>query len=154
MQKLCQQNYPSVFLRYRILAFDHDLLSFVDLTFEEWPAVLITNPKSSLYSSSFHEPLVKILYSTHIRYPIIISWFYSVSQCFNKWSISWCICVFNYITYTLKKSHSSLQDCCWVFTLYSLCRKSRFYSTNSYLSCICNNFYQSQVYPFLCDQSW
>uniref|UniRef100_A0A8C2YDG4 Transmembrane protein 62 n=1 Tax=Coturnix japonica TaxID=93934 RepID=A0A8C2YDG4_COTJA len=53
--------------KYRILAFDHDLLSFVDLTFEEWPAVLITNPKSSLYSSSFHEPLVKILYSTHIR---------------------------------------------------------------------------------------
>ncbi|POI34367.1 hypothetical protein CIB84_001880, partial [Bambusicola thoracicus] len=54
-------------LRYRIFAFDHDLLSFVDLTFEEWPAVLITNPKSFLYSSSFHEPLVKILYSTHIR---------------------------------------------------------------------------------------
>ncbi|XP_021259116.1 transmembrane protein 62 isoform X5 [Numida meleagris] len=53
--------------RYRILAFDHDLFSFIDLTFEEWPAVLITNPKSFLYSSSFHEPLVKILYSTHIR---------------------------------------------------------------------------------------
>ncbi|XP_066854815.1 transmembrane protein 62 isoform X1 [Anser cygnoides] len=53
--------------RYRILAFDHDLLSFTDLTFEEWPAVLITNPKSRLYSSSSHEPLVKILYSTHIR---------------------------------------------------------------------------------------
>ncbi|NXC50264.1 TMM62 protein, partial [Penelope pileata] len=53
--------------RYRILAFDHDLLSFTDLSFEEWPAVLITNPKSFLYSSSFHEPLVKILYSTHIR---------------------------------------------------------------------------------------
>ncbi|OXB63358.1 hypothetical protein ASZ78_001934 [Callipepla squamata] len=53
--------------RFRILAFDHDLLSFTDLTFEEWPAVLITNPKSFLYSSSFHEPLVKILHSTHIR---------------------------------------------------------------------------------------
>ncbi|XP_057259883.1 transmembrane protein 62 isoform X2 [Pezoporus wallicus] len=53
--------------RYRILAFDHDLLSFADLTFEEWPAVLITNPKSFLYSSSAHEPLDKILYSTHIR---------------------------------------------------------------------------------------
>ncbi|XP_071894900.1 transmembrane protein 62 isoform X2 [Anas platyrhynchos] len=53
--------------RYRILAFDHDLLSFTDLTFEEWPAVLITNPKSRLYSSSSHEPLVKILHSTHIR---------------------------------------------------------------------------------------
>ncbi|KAM9015872.1 transmembrane protein 62 isoform 2-T2 [Ara ararauna] len=53
--------------RYRILAFDHDLLSFADLTFEEWPVVLITNPKSFLYSSSAHEPLDKILYSTHIR---------------------------------------------------------------------------------------
>ncbi|RMC00509.1 hypothetical protein DUI87_23123 [Hirundo rustica rustica] len=53
--------------KYRILAFDHDLLSFADLNFEEWPVVLITNPKSFLYSSSTHEPLVKILYSTHIR---------------------------------------------------------------------------------------
>ncbi|XP_064921974.1 transmembrane protein 62 isoform X1 [Columba livia] len=53
--------------RYRILAFDHDLFSFVDLNFEEWPVVLITNPKSFLYSSSAHEPLVKILHSTHIR---------------------------------------------------------------------------------------
>ncbi|XP_054256800.1 transmembrane protein 62 isoform X1 [Indicator indicator] len=53
--------------KYRILAFDHDLLSFADLKFEEWPVVLITNPKSFLYSSSAHEPLVKILHSTHIR---------------------------------------------------------------------------------------
>ncbi|NXN99859.1 TMM62 protein, partial [Rhinopomastus cyanomelas] len=53
--------------RYRILAFDHDLLSFADLKFQEWPVVLITNPKSFLYSSSAHEPLFKILYSTHIR---------------------------------------------------------------------------------------
>ncbi|XP_025043286.1 transmembrane protein 62 isoform X4 [Pelodiscus sinensis] len=53
--------------KYRILAFDHDLLSFADVNFEEWPAVLITNPKSLLYSSSTHEPLVKILHSTHIR---------------------------------------------------------------------------------------
>ncbi|NXE07996.1 TMM62 protein, partial [Lophotis ruficrista] len=53
--------------RYRILVFDHDLFSFADLNFEEWPVVLITNPKSFLYSSSAHEPLDKILYSTHIR---------------------------------------------------------------------------------------
>ncbi|XP_062973714.1 transmembrane protein 62 [Elgaria multicarinata webbii] len=53
--------------KYRILAFDHDLLSFADLKFEEWPAVLITNPKSFLYSSSVHEPLQRILHSTHIR---------------------------------------------------------------------------------------
>uniref|UniRef100_A0A8D0L1R7 Transmembrane protein 62 n=1 Tax=Sphenodon punctatus TaxID=8508 RepID=A0A8D0L1R7_SPHPU len=53
--------------RFRILAFDHDLLSFADLNFEEWPVVLITNPKSLLYSSSAHEPLGRILHSTHIR---------------------------------------------------------------------------------------
>ncbi|NXG49872.1 TMM62 protein, partial [Psilopogon haemacephalus] len=53
--------------KYRILVFDHDLFSFADLKFEQWPVVLITNPKSFLYSSSAHEPLVKILYSTHIR---------------------------------------------------------------------------------------
>ncbi|XP_027725974.1 transmembrane protein 62 isoform X3 [Vombatus ursinus] len=53
--------------RYRIFAFDHDLFSFADLVFDKWPAVLITNPKSFLYSSSVHEPLERLLYSTHIR---------------------------------------------------------------------------------------
>ncbi|XP_074145515.1 transmembrane protein 62 isoform X2 [Sminthopsis crassicaudata] len=53
--------------RYRIFAFDHDLFSFTDLIFGEWPVVLITNPKSFLYSSSIHEPLEKLYYSTHIR---------------------------------------------------------------------------------------
>ncbi|ETE67587.1 Transmembrane protein 62, partial [Ophiophagus hannah] len=54
-------------LEYRILAFDHDLFSFADLKFEEWPVILITNPKSYLYSSYAHEPLQRILHSTHIR---------------------------------------------------------------------------------------
>ncbi|XP_026565201.1 transmembrane protein 62 [Pseudonaja textilis] len=53
--------------KYRILAFDHDLFSFADLKFEEWPVILITNPKSYLYSSYAHEPLQRILHSTHIR---------------------------------------------------------------------------------------
>ncbi|XP_070613994.1 transmembrane protein 62 [Erythrolamprus reginae] len=53
--------------KYRILAFDHDLFSFADLKFGEWPVVLITNPKSYLYSSYAHEPLQRILHSTHIR---------------------------------------------------------------------------------------
>ncbi|XP_025020778.1 transmembrane protein 62 isoform X1 [Python bivittatus] len=53
--------------KYRILAFDHDLFSFADLKFEEWPVVLVTNPKSYLYSSYAHEPLQRILHSTHIR---------------------------------------------------------------------------------------
>ncbi|XP_048455595.1 transmembrane protein 62 [Rhincodon typus] len=53
--------------KYRLLAFDHDLFSFVDLNLNKWPAVLITNPKSALYSSPGHEPLGKIKHSTHIR---------------------------------------------------------------------------------------
>ncbi|XP_032337275.1 transmembrane protein 62 isoform X2 [Camelus ferus] len=53
--------------RYRIFAFDHDLFSFADLIFGEWPVVLITNPKSLLYSSAKHEPVERLLYSTHIR---------------------------------------------------------------------------------------
>ncbi|XP_016000441.2 transmembrane protein 62 isoform X4 [Rousettus aegyptiacus] len=53
--------------RYRIFAFDHDLFSFADLIFDEWPVVLITNPKSLLYSCAKHEPLERLLHSTHIR---------------------------------------------------------------------------------------
>ncbi|XP_007891419.2 transmembrane protein 62 [Callorhinchus milii] len=53
--------------RYRILAFDHDLLSFADLTFDEWPVVLITNPKDVVYHNPTQEPLERVQYSTHIR---------------------------------------------------------------------------------------
>ncbi|XP_034715030.1 transmembrane protein 62-like [Etheostoma cragini] len=53
--------------RYRVLAFDHDLLSFSDLRFEQWPAVLITNPKDAQYVHPGVEPLARIRRSTHIR---------------------------------------------------------------------------------------
>lgn len=53
--------------RYRVLAFDHDLLSFSDLKFEQWPAVLITNPKDAQYLHPGVEPLGRIRRSTHIR---------------------------------------------------------------------------------------
>lgn len=53
--------------RYRVLAFDHDLLSFSDLKFGEWPAVLITNPKEVQYLHPGVEPWGRILKSTHIR---------------------------------------------------------------------------------------
>ncbi|XP_045395709.1 transmembrane protein 62 isoform X1 [Lemur catta] len=53
--------------RYRIFAFDHDLFSFADLTFGKWPVVLITNPKSLLYSCAKREPLERLFHSTHIR---------------------------------------------------------------------------------------
>ncbi|XP_070094449.1 transmembrane protein 62 isoform X2 [Equus caballus] len=44
-----------------------DNRSFADLIFGEWPVVLITNPKSLLYSCANHEPLERLLHSTHIR---------------------------------------------------------------------------------------
>ncbi|KAJ3613689.1 hypothetical protein NHX12_019935 [Muraenolepis orangiensis] len=53
--------------RYRVLAFDHDLLSFSDLSFQRWPAVLITNPKEAQYLHPAREPLGRIRRSTHIR---------------------------------------------------------------------------------------
>lgn len=53
--------------RYRVLAVDHDLLSFSDLTFEKWPAVIITNPKDAQYLHPGAEPLGRIHKSTHIR---------------------------------------------------------------------------------------
>lgn len=53
--------------RYRVLAFDHDLLSFSDLRFEQWPAVVITNPKEAQYMHPGVEPLGRIRRSTHIR---------------------------------------------------------------------------------------
>ncbi|XP_036450088.1 transmembrane protein 62 [Colossoma macropomum] len=53
--------------RYRVLAFDHDLMSFSDLTFEDWPAVVITNPKDAQYLHPGVEPLGRIHSSTHIR---------------------------------------------------------------------------------------
>ncbi|XP_018420392.1 PREDICTED: transmembrane protein 62 [Nanorana parkeri] len=53
--------------RYRIFAFDHDLYSFIDLQHNEWPAILITNPKSALYTNPAVEPVKRIQQSTHIR---------------------------------------------------------------------------------------
>lgn len=53
--------------RYRVLAFDHDLLSFTDVQFEQWPVVLVTNPKDVQYLHPGAEPLGRMRQSTHIR---------------------------------------------------------------------------------------
>lgn len=50
------------------MAIDHDLLSFTDNRYETWPVILITNPKDARFSAPFHEPSLRILRSTHIRY--------------------------------------------------------------------------------------
>ncbi|KAK2706171.1 hypothetical protein QYM36_016266 [Artemia franciscana] len=52
---------------YRILAIDNGLFSFVDLRVHDWPAILITNPKDSMYMQPTKEPLWKMAKSTHIR---------------------------------------------------------------------------------------
>ncbi|XP_078591298.1 transmembrane protein 62-like isoform X8 [Branchiostoma floridae x Branchiostoma japonicum] len=53
--------------RYRLLAADHDMLSFVDVKLGEWPVVLVTNPKHAMFATPSHEPLGRIRHSTHIR---------------------------------------------------------------------------------------
>jgi len=35
-----------------VIAFDHDMMSFVDAIQDEWPVIVITNPKVSQESSS------------------------------------------------------------------------------------------------------
>ncbi len=52
---------------YRILAFDHDLLSFADVHVDTWPAVVVTNPKDARFLVPQHEPIDRIPTSTHIR---------------------------------------------------------------------------------------
>jgi hypothetical protein len=52
---------------YRVMAVDHDLVSFVDVQFDQWPVILITNPKNSKYLVPKTEPIERIRKSTHIR---------------------------------------------------------------------------------------
>jgi hypothetical protein len=61
---------------YRIIAVDHDLISFIDTSvlkkgskadLNTDPVVLITNPKDARYFITKHEPVSRIASSTHIR---------------------------------------------------------------------------------------
>lgn len=54
--------------RYRLMAIDHGLLSFIDVTHREWPVVLVTNPKHSLFRIPGKENFDVIRNSTHIRF--------------------------------------------------------------------------------------
>ena len=63
--------YTMYYHRYRIMAIDHDLLSFTDYQYKTWPVILITNPKDARFSAPAHEPSLRILHSTHIRYIIV-----------------------------------------------------------------------------------
>ncbi|KAL5103511.1 Transmembrane protein 62 [Taenia crassiceps] len=61
---------------FRIVAIDNDLVSFVDVRAhgneaEEWPILLITNPKDAAFLLPNKEPTNRIFRSTHIR---ILAW--------------------------------------------------------------------------------
>jgi hypothetical protein len=49
-----------------VVAIDHDLMSFTDITWGDWPIVLITNPKDIRYLTG-KEPWQRMTHSTHIR---------------------------------------------------------------------------------------
>lgn len=53
--------------RFRLMAIDHGLLSFIDITHRDWPVVLVTNPKHSQFRIPGKENLDVIRNSTHIR---------------------------------------------------------------------------------------
>ncbi|GFT55733.1 transmembrane protein 62 [Nephila pilipes] len=53
--------------KYRLCAVDHGVFSFVDQYLEDWPLILVTNPKDALMLMPAIEPLYRILKSTHIR---------------------------------------------------------------------------------------
>ncbi|XP_064622069.1 transmembrane protein 62-like isoform X2 [Lineus longissimus] len=52
---------------YRVMAIDHDLLSFIDVTFGQWPIILVTNPKNAAFVVPHHEPTGRMLRSSFIR---------------------------------------------------------------------------------------
>lgn len=54
-------------LRFRLMAYDHDLLSFTDQTLNEWPLLLVTNPKNAQFSAPSREPTGRMRHSTHVR---------------------------------------------------------------------------------------
>lgn len=53
---------------YRVMAVDHDLVSFVDVRFDQWPVLLVTNPKPATLMTPRFEPLQRMRTSTHIRF--------------------------------------------------------------------------------------
>ncbi|KAL1489693.1 hypothetical protein ABEB36_013633 [Hypothenemus hampei] len=52
---------------YRLMAIDHGMFSFIDVHHRDWPVVLLTNPKHSLFINPLKENIDNIIKSTHIR---------------------------------------------------------------------------------------
>ena len=65
---MCPHFSTLLLYRFRLLAIDHDILSFVDMSFNDlWPIILITNPTNTQFSVPDREPIGRISHSTHIR---------------------------------------------------------------------------------------
>ena len=55
-------------LRYRVLAIDHGLLSISEVDFaDQWPVVMVTNPKRADLTMPLNEPLWAMREMPHIR---------------------------------------------------------------------------------------
>uniref|UniRef100_T1K694 TMEM62 Ig-like domain-containing protein n=2 Tax=Tetranychus urticae TaxID=32264 RepID=T1K694_TETUR len=52
---------------FRVASVDHGLFNFVDVKLEQWPIILVTNPKAAIAQMPRYEPLHRISNSTHIR---------------------------------------------------------------------------------------
>ncbi|KAF7266802.1 hypothetical protein GWI33_019908 [Rhynchophorus ferrugineus] len=52
---------------YRLMAIDHGMFSFIDIKHRDWPVVLLTNPKHTLFINPLKENVINIRESTHIR---------------------------------------------------------------------------------------
>ena len=64
--------------RFRVLAIDNGILSFVDQTHTEWPIILVTNPKDSNFVAPQVENFQNILASTLIRVLVLTKMILSV----------------------------------------------------------------------------
>lgn len=67
---------------FRVAAIDHGIFSFVDVKLNDYPIILITNPKSSKFYMPGYEPLHRIEESTHIRVLV-----YSISVSFLEFNL-------------------------------------------------------------------
>lgn len=53
--------------KFRVAVLDHNVFSFSDVVLNEWPVIVITNPKGAAFQMPKIEPLHRIRSSTHIR---------------------------------------------------------------------------------------
>ncbi|XP_005089199.1 transmembrane protein 62 [Aplysia californica] len=53
--------------KFRVMAFDHDLMSFTDAQLGDWPLVVVLNPKDSQFLSAENEPVELIERSSHVK---------------------------------------------------------------------------------------